>query len=178
MLSIPYLHLCTENLTPFLSLLPSKGHSGLSHLLAQPGIVFSWGFKTEGIEVIMPANGQPGRWRGWWEGVVDLVPEKGGSRAFSLGSLFQRGVPRPFPEASTSTLKLISNGHDGLGVSIEPDSTETVVMDGVERETKVWDLLDDRLQHKDIKFSWDDEGRFEYRESGYRHSSHYLNLMW
>lgn len=164
MLSIPYLNLCTENLTPFLSLLPSKGHSGLSHLLAQPGIVFSWGFKTEGIEVIMPTEGQPGRWRGWWEGVVDLVPEKGESRAFSLGSLFQRGVPRPFPEASTSTLKLISESHDGLEVSIEPDSKGTMVTDGVEREMKVWDLLDDRLQHQDIRFSWEGEQDFRYRE--------------
>jgi phosphatidylinositol glycan class T len=73
----PFLHLCTENLTPFLSLLPSKGLSGLSSLLAQPGTVFSWGFKSEGIEVIMPDETSPGRWRGWWEGVVDLVPEVG-----------------------------------------------------------------------------------------------------
>lgn len=166
MLSIPYLHLCTENLTPFLSLLPSKGHSGLSHLLAQPGIVFSWGFKTEGIEIIMPANGQPGRWRGWWEGVVDLVPEKnGGSRDFSLGSLFQRGVPRPFPEATSSTLKLVGAAReDALRVSIEPDTTGMVIMDGSEREVKEWDLLNERLQRKDIKFSWDGENTFVYRE--------------
>ncbi|KIR28270.1 phosphatidylinositol glycan, class T [Cryptococcus deuterogattii 99/473] len=48
-----------ENLTPFLSLLPSKGLSGLSALLAQPGIIFSWGFQSEGIEVIMPSDGHP-----------------------------------------------------------------------------------------------------------------------
>jgi hypothetical protein len=95
---------------------------------------------------------------------VDVVPQKGGSRAFSLGSLFQRGVPRPFPEASTSTLKLISNGQDNLGVSIEPDSTDTVVMDGVEREIKTWNLLNERLQHKDIRCSWDGEDAFSYRE--------------
>ena len=96
---------------------------------------------------------------------MDLVPEKGGSRAFSLGSLFQRGVPQPFPEASTSTLKLISGGQDALQVSIEPDSEHRVVMDGVEREMKIWDLLDERLQHKDIRFSWDGEADFRYRRS-------------
>jgi phosphatidylinositol glycan class T len=167
LMSTPYLPLCTENLTPFLSLLPSKGLSGLSTLLAQPNIVFSWGFKTEGIEVIMPSleNGGEGRWRGWWEGVVDLVPEKqgGGSRSFSLGSLFKRGVPRPFPEASTSVLRLIKSG--GEEVSVEPDNEEVVWMDGKEREVVEWDLLGERVQSKDIKVDWVNEEVFRYRKS-------------
>lgn len=164
LLSTPHLHLCTENLTPFLSLLPSKGQSGLSHLLAQPGIVLSWGFKTEGIEIIMPTQGQPGRWRGWWEGVVDLVPAKGsGRRTFSLGSLFQRGVPRPFPEASSSSLKLIQPDK-AVTTSIQPDFTETNRLDGQDRDVLSWDLLDERVQHKDIRFSWGGEDTFTYRE--------------
>lgn len=146
---LPDLHLCTENLTPFLSLLPSKGLSGLSTLLAQPGIVFSWGYKTEGIEVIMPDGDLPGRWTGWWEGVVDLVPERGGNRAFSLGSLFRRGVPKPFPEADSSVLRLVKN----QGMSVEPASTIDAMVD--QREAYEWDLLDPALQHKDIRATWD-----------------------
>jgi phosphatidylinositol glycan class T len=164
LLSTPYLPLCTENMTPFLSLLPSKGHSGLSSLLAQPGIVFSWGFKTEGIEVIMPSNGQPGRWRGWWEGVVDLVPEKGGSRAFSLGSLFKKGVPRVFPEASSSLLRLVQP-KESIGTSIDPDSTEVEWIDGKPRKVMQWDLLKERVQHKDLRVFWQGEGQFRYRKS-------------
>jgi hypothetical protein len=164
LLSTPYLPLCTENLTPFLSLLPSKGHSGLSSLLAQPGIIFSWGFKTEGIEVIMPIDGQPGRWRGWWEGVVDLVPEKGASRAFSLGSLFKQGVPKPFPEASSSALRLVKPDAE-LDVSLEPDTTELMWIDGKSQKVLQWDLMNKRVQHKDIRISWPGEQTFQYRES-------------
>jgi phosphatidylinositol glycan class T len=162
-MSTPYLPLCTENLTPFLSLLPSKGLSGLSTLLAQPNIVLAWGFKTEGIEVIMPSPGTPGRWRGWWEGVVDLVPEKAGSRAFSLGSLFKKGVPRSFPEASGSVLRLIKAGGEVL--SIPPDSEALMWLDGKEREVEEWDLLDEKVQHKDIRVTWVDEDVFHYRKS-------------
>jgi phosphatidylinositol glycan class T len=162
-MSTPYLPLCTENLTPFLSLLPSKGLSGLSTLLAQPNIVLAWGFKTEGIAVVMPSPGIPGRWRGWWEGVVDLVPEKGGSRAFSLGSLFKKGIPRPFPESSSSVLRLIKAGGEVL--SIPPDSEDLVWIDGREREVEEWDLLDERVQHKDIRVTWVDEDVFHYRKS-------------
>jgi phosphatidylinositol glycan class T len=141
-MSTPYLPLCTENLTPFLSLLPSKGLSGLSTLLAQPNIVLAWGFK---------------------EGVVDLVPEKGGSRAFSLGSLFKKGIPRPFPESSSSVLRLIKAGGEVL--SIPPDSEDLVWIDGREREVEEWDLLDERVQHKDIRVTWVDEDVFHYRKS-------------
>jgi phosphatidylinositol glycan class T len=149
MIPLPHMHLCTENLTPFLSLLPSKGLSGLSTLLAQPGIVFSWGFKAEGIEVVMPDGMRPGQWTGWWEGVVDTVPQRGTNRAFSLGSLFRRGVPKPFPEADSSILRIIKRE----GMSVEPDAAGITTVDA--RDAHEWDLLDPSLQHKDIRASWD-----------------------
>jgi phosphatidylinositol glycan class T len=156
----PFQQLCTENLTPFLSLLPSKGLSGLSSLLAQPGIIFSWGFKAEGIDVVMPDGDQPGRWRGWWEGVVDLNPQDS-TREFSLGSLFRRGVPKIFPEAGSSVLRLITK----KDVRVDPECSrkEDVVEDGRQRMVREWNLLDERLQHQDIRVSWEEEGR--YRES-------------
>lgn len=111
----------------------------------------------------MPSNGQPGRWRGWWEGVVDLVPEKGGSRAFSLGSLFKKGVPRVFPEASSSTLRLVQP-KESIGYSMDPDSTDMEWIDGQARKVMQWNLLSDRVQHKDLRVFWQGEGQFRYRK--------------
>jgi len=111
----------------------------------------------------MPTSGQPGMWRGWWEGVVDLVPEKGGSRAFSLGSLFKKGVPRVFPEASSSILRLIQPNAP-LESSVDPDSTAVEWIDGKLREIMQWDLLDERVHHKDIRISWPGEGQYQYRK--------------
>lgn len=163
LLTHPFLQLCTENLTPFLSLLPSKGLSGLSSLLAQPGIIFSWGFKTEGIEVIMPTVESPqGQWVGWWEGVVDLVPAGGGRRAFSIRSLFNKGLPRPFPEAEASLLRVILP--EGTGMSMEPRSAheELQWIDGKPRHVMEWDLLDERMAGQDVKLWWE-ENNFVYR---------------
>ena len=160
----PTLHLCTENLTPFLNLLPSKGVSGLSSLLAQPGLVFSWGFKTEGIEVIMPTTDSQGRWRGWWEGVVDLVPLKGGNRAFTVSSLFRKTLPVPFPEADTSQIRFIMpSGSGQLLVDGMKSKREELVMDGVRREVLTWDLLDPEMLGTDLRFRWENEGEFRYR---------------
>jgi len=111
----------------------------------------------------MPTSGQPGMWRGWWEGVVDLVPEKGGSRAFSLGSLFKKGVPRVFPEASSSILRLIQPNAP-LESSVDPDSTAVEWIDGKLREIMQWDLLDERVHHKDIRIYWPGEGHYQYRK--------------
>lgn len=163
-LAHPALHLCTENLTPFLSLLPSKGHSGLSALLAQPGVVFAWGFKSEGIEVLMPDAGRPGVWRGWWEGLVDLVPPGGGggSRAFSIESVFGKTLPRPFPEATSSELRLIT---EETTVRVQPDATadEVRVVDGRIRNLRVWNLQHGDLKGDDVRVWWDGEDRFSYR---------------
>jgi phosphatidylinositol glycan class T len=165
-LSHPFLQLCTENLTPFLSLLPSKGVSGLSSLLAQPGIVFAWGFKTEGSDVIMPsATSVQGQWRGWWEGVVDLVPEEAGSRAFSLRSLFKKGIPRPFPEAERSVLRFIKPEEAALRMDPPATLEEAQWVDGRWRDVAEWDLLDEQITGQDVRFRWDGDGEFRYRAS-------------
>ncbi|KAK4689618.1 GPI-anchor transamidase subunit T, partial [Tremellales sp. Uapishka_1] len=157
LLSHPFLPLCTENLTPFLSLLPSKGISGISSLLAQPGVIFSWGFKTEGVEVVMPDRpGEEGRWRGWWEGVVDLKEK----REFSLGSLFGKGVPIAFPEAQSSVLRIVTE--DEELTAPEGGRQEKVSRDGKERVVREWDLLDGNLVGEDMRFSWGGEGPFKY----------------
>ncbi|KAK8854554.1 hypothetical protein IAR55_003293 [Kwoniella newhampshirensis] len=167
LLAHPHHHLCTENLTPFLSLLPSKGLSGLSSLLAQPGIIFSWGFKTEGIEVIMPSSDQPqGRWKGWWEGVVDLVPERGtAKRDFSTEQLFKRHLPRVFPEAESSVIRVIKPQVGGGHLRLEPTGrSKEQWVDGELREVIEWDLLAETasLSGKYIRATWEIESEFKY----------------
>lgn len=182
----PNQQLCTENLTPFLSLLPSKGLSGLSHLLAQPGVVLSWGFQAEGIQIAMPdpysssvMGKDQGSWNGWWEGVVDLVPVRGrgqsglhpAPREFSLESLFGRRVPRAFPEAESSVLRVISGEEEGsnaqedkMAMMVEPQESRKSVqwIDGKAREVREWDLKE--MAGADVRVWWDGEETYRYRE--------------
>ncbi|ODO05758.1 hypothetical protein I350_04819 [Cryptococcus amylolentus CBS 6273] len=165
LLSHPHHNLCTENLTPFLSLLPSKGLSGLSALLAQPGVIFSWGFKSEGIEVVMPSDEEPeGQWTGWWEGVVDLIPPGAGTkhvkRDTSLQKLFGKRIPKACPEAESSVVRLVLPENEV--VKTEPEGTsERVWIDGIEKEVIEWDLKESGMAGEDILVSWD-EDKFRY----------------
>ncbi|KLT45242.1 Gpi16 subunit, GPI transamidase component [Cutaneotrichosporon oleaginosum] len=159
LVSTPHLHLCTENLTPFLSLLPSKGVSGLSALLAKPGVVLAWGFKTEGIDVVMPTADAPGSWKGWWEGVVDLVPKRG-ERSFTINKVFQQPLPRVFPAASSSVIRVIRPRDDRFRADPAPPRTVERWMDGRKRTVDEWDLA--KVAGKDMAFWWDGEGQFEH----------------
>ena len=49
--SLPYEHVCTENLTPFLKLLPCKSYSGLASLL-NPHRVFDADWHGMGVHVL------------------------------------------------------------------------------------------------------------------------------
>lgn len=160
LVSTPHLHLCTENLTPFLSLLPSKGVSGLSALLAKPGVVLAWGFKTEGIDVVMPTADAPGSWKGWWEGVVDPVPKRG-ERDFTISKLFQQPLPRAFPAASSSVIRVIRPRDERFRANPPAPRRVARWMDGRQRTVDEWDL--DELATKDMTFWWDGEGDFEHR---------------
>ncbi|BEI85142.1 hypothetical protein CcaverHIS002_0505430 [Cutaneotrichosporon cavernicola] len=160
LVSTPHLHLCTENLTPFLSLLPSKGLSGLSALLAKPGVVLSWGFKTEGIDVVMPTADAPGSWRGWWEGVVDLVPMRNDARDFTIHKLFQQLVPRPFPAASSSVIRVVRPRGEHFSSDPAPARSVKQWMDGRQRVVDEWDLAD--VSGRDMGFWWDGEGHFQH----------------
>ena len=114
--------------------------------------------------MIMPTEASPGRWRGWWEGVVDLVPEKGGgSRAFSISRLFNQNLPQPFPESTQSVLRLIMPDAEGLRTDRQPSITGSTWIDGKQRQVAEWDLKNPDTVKQDIQFWWDGEERFEYR---------------
>lgn len=111
----------------------------------------------------------PGRWRGWWEGVVDLVPDgrpSGGplQRKLSLEKVFGRGVPKPFPEASESVLRFILPENESMSARPER-SRQKAWIDGRHREVIEWDLKDATLQGEDIAFDWEGEHEFSYRMS-------------
>ncbi|WVQ81825.1 hypothetical protein IAT38_003952 [Cryptococcus sp. DSM 104549] len=168
LLSHPHHHLCTENLTPFLSLLPSKGLSGLSALLAQPGIIFSWGFQSEGIHVLMPSPEYPeGKWTGWWEGVVDMIPPGAGvkhvKREGGLEKLFGRKVLSGCSEAASSVVRVVMPEEEGMVLEPEDRARRGEKwLDGRRMEVVEWDLLEEGMVGKDIKFWWDGEAKFEY----------------
>lgn len=113
-------------------------------------------------------TGQSGQWRGWWEGIVELVPpnQERRRREFGLQSLFKKNIPLPFPEAEDSVLRVIMPEESGTGLQVEhvPDTTELRWLDGRLRTVKEWDLVQTGLIGQDLKFWWD-EDRFQYRRS-------------
>lgn len=106
-----------------------------------------------------------GLWKGWWEGVVDLVPVTGGSRASSIEKLFRRSIPRVFPEASSSVIRLITPEQDNFRMEPQAGSREEQWLDGRKREVMVWDLMDGGLVGQDLRFWWENEGDFGHRAS-------------
>jgi phosphatidylinositol glycan class T len=129
--------------------------------------VLSWGFKAEGIHVVMPdpTSGAGGVWTGWWEGVVDLVPPNGGPRSSSIEKLLKKPIPRAFPEAASSAIRLIAPEEASFRVDPLPGRTERQWRDGREREVMQWDLTDGAMAGKDLRFWWHDEGDYRHRES-------------
>ncbi|KAL7422530.1 Subunit of the glycosylphosphatidylinositol transamidase complex-like protein [Cryptotrichosporon argae] len=149
----PRLHLCTENLTPFLSLLPSKGVSGLAALLSPR--IFRWGYQSELISVVMPTADSPGVWKGAWEGIVDITPKRNGQRAprqFSIQSIFGQPPPRPFLEAMSSHFRILLD--DGMAVDPSP-LTRHVWIDGRPTRVASWRL--DELQGRDVRVAWNED---------------------
>ncbi len=113
----------------------------------------------------MPTLESPqARWRGWWEGVVDLVPERGGSRAFSMRSLFGKGLPGPFPEAESSVMRVIMPAGGALCSEPEEGYRASRWFEGRWRDVAEWDLMDEAMTGKDVRFWWDGEDNFSYRE--------------
>lgn len=106
--------------------------------------------------MVMPHGDGPGSWRGWWEGVVDLT--LGENMDITLERLFGRGVPRAFPEADESILRVV-----GEDVQVEPDTMpKTLWLDGRARTVYEWDL---RSGLKDVRITFEEP--FQHRKSGF-----------
>ncbi|KAG1760760.1 GPI transamidase component PIG-T [Suillus occidentalis] len=95
--SLPSENVCTENLTPFLKLLPCKSHAGLAALL-NPQRVFDADWHGMGVHVIWKEDA----------GVFNPVRTSAGKRRdWNLQSLFDRTIERSCPVANSSSVTVI-----------------------------------------------------------------------
>ncbi|CAK5270079.1 unnamed protein product [Mycena citricolor] len=117
--SIPSEHVCTENLTPFLKLLPCKGSSGLAQLL-NPHKLFDADWHGIGLHVTWDsAFGVQARLS--IQAVFD--PVRGTSkRDWSLASLFDRKIQHACPAASDSRLAVALPVNQEYMISHQPSS--------------------------------------------------------
>lgn len=160
---LPSERLCTENLTPFLKLLPSKGLSGLSGLM-KPYKLLAHRAHAMGVDVDLTPQG------GvvidlFWEGLVDLADlNKGGRRDFSIASIFGQNLPRPFPLASKSVIRLLTQDSDAPEVEPSADSMASIHAGWTERSWDFVQKLFDQGQGN-IRVEWPSEESFVVRES-------------
>ncbi|KIK81784.1 hypothetical protein PAXRUDRAFT_832609 [Paxillus rubicundulus Ve08.2h10] len=115
--TLPSEHVCTENLTPFLKLLPCKSHTGLARLL-NPQRLFDADWHGLGVHVLSTDRGL--ELRLGVQAVLDPVRESGGKRRdWSFQSLFDRSIDAACPVSSRSTARVVIPDDDGYRLSPE-----------------------------------------------------------
>ncbi|KDR77599.1 hypothetical protein GALMADRAFT_138681 [Galerina marginata CBS 339.88] len=116
--SLPSEHVCTENLTPFLKLLPCKSLSGIASLL-NPHRLFDADWHGMGVHVLWRED-EGVEMRLTFQSVFDpLRSETERKQDWSIQSLFDRSIDRACPIAQTSNV-IVSLPRNGV-YSIEPD---------------------------------------------------------
>ncbi|KII90535.1 hypothetical protein PLICRDRAFT_39104 [Plicaturopsis crispa FD-325 SS-3] len=104
--SLPSEHVCTENLTPFLKLLPCKSLSGIASLL-NPHKVFDADWHGMGVHVSWTEDAGV-QVRLTFQAVFDPVRSTDtGKRDFSFRSIFDRTIERPCPVAHDSHVAIV-----------------------------------------------------------------------
>ncbi|TFY55775.1 hypothetical protein EVG20_g9195 [Dentipellis fragilis] len=152
--TLPAEHVCTENLTPFLKLLPCPARAGAAALL-DPHRVFDADWHGLGMHV---------RWRAGVGIELSLTvqavfdPVRGardGKRDWSLRSIFDRGIPRACPVATTSQVRVdLPPADSGFELSPEPSR--------IEHGQAIFDIMD-TTQDLDVAMKWPQEPKFAYR---------------
>ncbi|KZO90508.1 Gpi16 subunit, GPI transamidase component, partial [Calocera viscosa TUFC12733] len=163
--SHPSESICTENLTPFLKLLPCQARAGIAQLL-NPHRVFSADWHGVGVHV---------RWKnetGETElemqvgAVFDPVRVSGGKRAadWSLTSLFDRPITRACPAAASSTLNVLLPPSSEQSIhELLPPPAQMLTRDG--KFEAVYDLAQVG-EELDVAMRWLEE-RFDYTKAHY-----------
>ncbi|KAF5360885.1 hypothetical protein D9756_004535 [Leucocoprinus leucothites] len=120
--SLPSEHVCTENLTPFLKLLPCKSLSGISSLL-NPHRVFDADWHGMGVHVSwLGAAGVQVRLT--FQSVMDpLRYSRNTSRNWSLRSLFGHGIERNCPAASSSVIEVTLPDSEHPSLTPQPQTS-------------------------------------------------------
>ncbi|KAJ7277954.1 Gpi16 subunit GPI transamidase component [Mycena rebaudengoi] len=125
--SLPSEHVCTENLTPFLKLLPCKSLSGIACLL-NPHRLFDADWHGMALHVVwLPNAGVQVRMT--FQSVSDPLRPSGTAPDWSLSSLFGRPLARACPIARSSRVEVVLPTSGGYSITPEPD-----VIEGAERE--------------------------------------------
>ncbi|KAF8959181.1 Gpi16 subunit GPI transamidase component [Flammula alnicola] len=121
--SLPSEHVCTENLTPFLKLLPCKSLSGIASLL-NPHRLFDADWHGMGVHVLW-REGKGVELRLTFQTVSDpLRATSGQKQDWSIQSLFDRTIDRTCPVAQTSQV-VVSLPKNGLcGITPDPSSID------------------------------------------------------
>ncbi|KAF9014895.1 GPI transamidase component GPI16 [Cyathus striatus] len=119
--SLPSEHVCTENLTPLLKLLPCKSLSGIASLL-NPHRVFDADWHGMGVHVLWRSEGIEVRLT--FQSVSDpLRISKSNKRDWSFQTLFDRTVERACPVAQSSRVLVTSHEHPSDAYTLFPDPT-------------------------------------------------------
>ncbi|KAF8817359.1 Gpi16 subunit, GPI transamidase component [Phlegmacium glaucopus] len=118
--SLPSEHVCTENLTPFLKLLPCKSLSGIASLL-NPHRLFDADWHGMGVHVLWHKE-KGVELRLTFQSVSDpLRSSLGSTQDWSLQALFDRGIDRSCPVAQTSQI-LVALPRDST-YSLQPEAS-------------------------------------------------------
>lgn len=149
--TLPSEHVCTENLTPFLKLLPCKSLSGVARLL-NPHRVFDADWHGMGVHVryLRDAGVEV---RLTFQAVLDPVRHASDKRRdWSLRSLFDRTVEKACPVASSSRIR-VALPQEGALVHPEP---------ALQRDAVVVYDVSGAAMPLDVGMRWPDESAFEY----------------
>lgn len=148
---LPSESVCTENLTPFLKLLPCKGKSGLSSLL-NPHPLFGSDWHGIGVHVRSLAH-ETMELTMTFGAVINPVRLSSGKRDWSFETLFGREIARSCPVAERSF----------IGVTLPTDSAYQITPEptSVNKDTAIYDLR--LLSHPvTVAMSWPGEERFHH----------------
>ncbi|EJU05166.1 Gpi16 subunit GPI transamidase component [Dacryopinax primogenitus] len=160
--AFPSESVCTENLTPFLKLLPCKSRAGIAQLL-NPHKVFSADWHGVGVHVLWKNDtlGLGGRTELRLEVNAVFDPVRvSGKRDWSLRTLFDRSITRSCPAASSSLLKVHMPTGSASGHLLSPP-LETLLTDGVPEV--VYDLSQ-VSEDVDISMRWE-EDKFDHSKA-------------
>ncbi|GBE90200.1 GPI transamidase component PIG-T homolog [Sparassis crispa] len=150
--TLPSEHVCTENLTPFLKLLPCKSLSGIARLL-NPHRLFDADWHGLGVNVRYHQNAGV-EVRLTFQAVFDpvrLSPNK--RRDWSLDSIFDRTIDRACPVAHSSEVRVELPGEKLYTLSPDP----SVII-----EDLAIFVVKDTQDALDIAMEWPGEATFSY----------------
>ncbi|KAI0812301.1 Gpi16 subunit GPI transamidase component [Irpex lacteus] len=149
--TLPSENVCTENLTPFLKLLPCKSLSGIASLL-NPHRLFDGDWHGMGIHVRY-IEGVGIEVRLTFQGVFNPVRYNTDlKRDWSLDSIFGRTIKRECPVARRSEIRLVST-KDIVDITPLPEVYNA--------DFATYDV-NTALKPLDVSMRWSNESHFEY----------------